>query len=152
MEKSINNTVVQVKNIEREKQQLKIMIEGLKSENENMRHKANLIQSNFDDVLLKIYESFQSNNKNQIFRCISEIYRIYLTDDFLHKMNKKKLNVDIREELEKQIDALQNSISQEIKNQDKVDQYQNLYKEKKIAENSSLLGNCTRLRMKNNDL
>lgn len=152
MEKSINNTVVQVKNVEREKQQLKIMIEGLKSENENMRHKANLIQSNFDDVLLKIYESFQSNNKNQIFRCISEIYRIYLTDDFLHKMNKKKLNVDIREELEKQIDALQNNISQEIKNQDKVDQYQNLYKEKKIEENSSILGNCTRLRMKNNEL
>ena len=67
-------------------------------------------------------------------------------------MNKNKLIIDIREELEKQIDALQNNISQENKNQEKIDYLQNRYKEKKIEENSKLLGNCTRLKIKNNDL
>ena len=152
MEKSISNTVIQVQNNEREKDQLKLMIEGLKEENEKMRQKTNIIQSEFDDVLIKIYESFQTNNKNEIYRCICEIYRKYLTEQFLEKMNRNKLIIDIREELEKQIDALQNNISQENKNQEKIDYLQNRYKEKKIDENSKLLGNCTRLKIKNNDL
>ena len=152
MAKAISNTVIEVKKMANEKKNLNIKVDGLKGETENLRHKLNLLQANFDEVLLKIYESFQSGNKNEIFRCVCEIYRIYLSDEFLDKMNKKKLIVDIREELEKQIDSLQNSIHQEQKNKMKLDDYNNKYKENKINENSNLLNNCARLKIKNFDL
>ena len=90
---AVNVTLTQIDTIEKEKNKLEILINNYKIENENIRKKYNIFQGIFDKLLFEIYKSVQTNNKNEVYRCVSNIYKNYITDDFIDKIKKKQLNL-----------------------------------------------------------
>ena len=69
-----------------------------------------LLEKDLDNLLQKIYDTFQTNDKNIILKNIKKIYNQYITDEQIRKINNSKLNENIKDELTKQIDFLQKGI------------------------------------------
>ena len=95
--------------------------------------------SELDELLQKFYEVFQSNDKNTILKGLRQIYTMYLTPDVINKIDSSKLNINIRDELEKQIDFLQKSLinSNELKSKKENIQKNEIFK--KTEQNSVLI-------------
>ena len=66
-----------------------------------------LLEKDLDNLLQKIYDTFQTNDKNIILKNIKKIYNTYITEDQIRKINNSKLNENIKDELTKQIDFLE---------------------------------------------
>ena len=110
-----------------------------KEKYERERHNAKLIEKDFDNLLQKIYDTFQSNDKNVIIKGIRKIYNIYLTSDVVKKIDSSKLNVNIRDELTKQIDFLQKGILNITETKNRRESNQNSEIFKKTRENGELI-------------
>ena len=145
----MNKTMTQIENIEKERNKLEILINNLKIENEELRHKYNIFQGSFDKILYEIFKSVQTNNKNEVYRCVSNIYKMYINDDFIEKIKKNQLNLNIQEELEFQINSLQNSLFIGGKNSDTINRLNQGFKSQKLRENAILLENFSQMRKKN---
>ena len=146
---TMNKTMTQIENIEKERNKLEILINNLKIENEELRHKYNIFQGSFDKILYEIFKSVQTNNKNEVYRCVSNIYKMYINDDFIEKIKKNQLNLNIQEELEFQINSLQNSLFIGGKNSDTINRLNQGFKSQKLRENAILLENFSQMRKKN---
>ncbi len=149
---AVNATLNQINSVEKEKNKLEILINNLKIENENLRKKYNIFQSIFDKLLFEIYKSIQTNNKNEVYRCVSNIYKNYITDDFIAKIKKRQLKFNIKEELEYQINNLQNSLFIGGKKSESINKLNQVFKNQKIKENSVLIENFSLVRKKNMNL
>ena len=150
--KTVNLTLTQIDTIEKEKNKLEILINNLKVENDKLIKKYNIFQSIFDKLLFDIYKSVQTNNKNEVYRCVSKIYKNYITEDFIHKIKEKQLKFNIQEELEYQINYLQNSLSIGDKNFESINKLNQVFKKQKIKENSELIENFSQMRKKSMNL
>ena len=64
----------------------------------------------FDNLLSKIHEAFQDCDKTTILNGLRKIYTDYVNDDVIRGIEESKLNSNIKNELDKQIDFLQNSL------------------------------------------
>ena len=139
IEKELDENIHLLQNREKEIKKNQLLLEEYKDKYERERHNAKLLEKDFDNLLQKIYDTFQSNDKNQIIKGIRKIYNIYLTSDVVQKIDSSKLNVNIRDELTKQIDFLQKGILNitEIKN--KREKNQNAEIAKTTGENASLI-------------
>jgi hypothetical protein len=91
-----------------------------------------------DNLLQKIYDTFQTGDKNLIIKGIRKIYNLYLTSDQEKKIDSSKLNINIRDELTKQIDFLQKGILNIGDQKAKREMNQNSEIFKKTRENSAL--------------
>ena len=87
----------------------------------------------------KIYDTFQTNDKNIILKGIKKIYNTYLTADQIRKINNSKLNENIRDELTKQIDFLQKGILNIADQKARREANQNSEIFKKTKENAELI-------------
>ena len=91
-----------------------------------------------DNLLQKIYDTFQTGDKNIIIKEVRKIYNLYLTSDQEKKIDSSKLNINIRDELTKQIDFLQKGILNIADQKAKREMNQNAEIFKKTRENSAL--------------
>jgi len=110
-----------------------------------------LKQKDLDNLLKKIYDTFQQNDKKIIFDGIKEIYHKYLSDDRVKNYDSNKLNINLREELEKQIDHLENQLSNVSHNKNQRERTQAHDFHKKMQENSALIEEMTRIRKMNTE-
>ena len=64
-------------------------------------------------MLRTIYDTFQTNDKRDILLGIREIYQKYISKDVKKFNEKGKIDMNVRIELEKQIEHLQNELDKE---------------------------------------
>ena len=139
IEKELDENIRLLANREKEIRKNQILLEEYKEKYERERHNAKLIEKDFDNLLQKIYDTFQSNDKNVIIKGIRKIYNIYLTSDVVKKIDSSKLNVNIRDELTKQIDFLQKGILNITETKNRRESNQNSEIFKKTRENGELI-------------
>ena len=108
--------------------------------NKYEKEKSNVkkLEKDMDNLLQKIYDTFQTGDKNLIIKGIRKIYNLYLTSDQVKKIDSSKLNINIRDELTKQIDFLQKGILNIADQKAKRELNQNSEIFKKTRENSAL--------------
>lgn len=151
-EKELEESIRLLEHYEKELTKQKILIEELKSKCDEERKFAKSKESEFDNLLQKIYDTFQSNDKNKIIAGIRKIYTIYLTDDKVKKIDSTKLNVNIRDELEKQIDFLQKSLLSVTEIRSKREYIQNSEIYRRTEQNSLLIDELNKNRKNFTDL
>ena len=139
IEKELDENIRLLANREKEIRKNQILLDEYKEKYERERHNAKLIEKDFDNLLQKIYDTFQSNDKNVIIKGIRKIYNIYLTNDVVKKIDSSKLNVNIRDELTKQIDFLQKGILNITETKNRRESNQNSEIFKKTRENGELI-------------
>ena len=42
-----------------------------------------------DKIIQKIFQNFQTNSKNEVVKCLCEIYKAHVNEDFIKKREKK---------------------------------------------------------------
>ena len=114
--------------------QLDEYISKYEKEKSNVRQ----LEKDMDNLLQKIYDTFQTGDKNLIIKGIRKIYNLYLSSDQEKKIDSSKLNINVRDELTKQIDFLQKGILNIADQKAKREMYQNSEIYKKTRENSAL--------------
>ena len=127
----------------------KILIDELKQKWEMQKHETNLVKKDFDNLLKKIYNTFQTNDKKMIINGIREIYHRYLSLDAEKNFDSNKLNINVRAELEKHIDFLQKELNHVSNGKAKKEKIQVFEYQKKMQENAMLIEEMTRLKKMN---
>jgi WD40 repeat protein len=110
LEKELEGAIRQLEQYEKTMQKQQIQIDNLKKEVDNQYSNAKIKENDFDNLLKHIYEIFQTNDRNMIIKGVKNIYSKYLSEDAIRKIDSSKLNINIQDELEKQIDFLQRSL------------------------------------------
>ena len=154
--KSLSKNILNISNIvlnyEKDRKKAKIELELIKKENDKLRHELNLNTQKLDKIIQKIFRSFQAHNKNDILKCLCEIYDKHINDNFILERNKKLLDRRIILELESQINTLE---EQKNINKTHIKEMENscdIYKEGIIKENSVLLSEFKNNRLRSQSL
>ena len=138
-EKQLDNNIKLLNNKKEEVNKKETKLEEYKNKYERERHNVKLLEKDLDNLLQKIYDTFQTNDKNIILKGIKKIYNTYLTADQIRKINNSKLNENIRDELTKQIDFLQKGILNIADQKARREANQNSEIFKKTKENAELI-------------
>jgi hypothetical protein len=110
-----------------------------------------LKQKDLNNLLRKIYYTFQQNDKNAILNGIKEIYQIFLSEDAEKNFDSNKLNIDLKDELKKQIVFLQDELANVNTTKNQREKILNYDYKKKMSENAMLIEEMSRLKRINND-
>ena len=116
------------------------------------KHETNLVRKDFDNLLKKIYDTFQTNDKKAIINGMREIYHRYLSLDAEKNFDSNRLNVNVRAELEKHIDFLQKELNHVSNGKQKKERIQVFEYQKKMQENAILIEEMTRLKKMNSEI
>ena len=138
-EKQLDNNIKLLNDKKEEVSKKESQLEEYKNKYERERHNVKLLEKDLDNLLQKIYDTFQTNDKNIILKGIKKIYNTYLTADQIRKINNSKLNENIRDELTKQIDFLQKGILNIADQKARREANQNSEIFKKTKENAELI-------------
>ena len=138
-EKQLDNNIKLLNDKKEEVNKKETQLEEYKNKYERERHNVKLLEKDLDNLLQKIYDTFQTNDKNIILKGIKKIYNTYLTADQIRKINSSKLNENIRDELTKQIDFLQKGILNIADQKARREANQNSEIFKKTKENAELI-------------
>ena len=138
-EKQLDNNIKLLNNKKDEVAKKENQLEEYKNKYEKERHNMKLLEKDLDNLLQKIYDTFQTNDKNMILKNIKKIYNTYITEDQIRKINNAKLNENIKDELTKQIDFLQKGILSIAEQKAKREANQNSEIYKKTKENAELI-------------
>lgn len=139
IERELEEAMRMLEDNEKEMKKQKLHVTELKKKWEEEHKIAKSKGNELDDLLQKFYEVFQSNDKNTILKGLRQIYTMYLTPEVVNKIDSSKLNINIRDELEKQIDFLQKSLinSSELKSKKENIQKNEIFR--KTEQNSVLI-------------
>ena len=144
LERQLEETINLLINREREIYKNKQIIEKCKEDLESSRKSSILAKKEFETLLRTIYDTFQTNDKKDILIGIREIYKKYISKNAKMFNDKGKIEINVRIELEKQIEHLQNELdrkkemsiqkgkAQEIEYRKKMEENENLIKERGI--------------------
>ena len=124
----------------------------IKKDNERLRSEVNIGHQKLDKIIQKIFRSFQTNNRNEVVKCLCEIYKNYVDEDFIKKREKKLLDKKIILELENQVNTLEEQISINKSQIKEMMNQHDIYKEEKIKENSVLLNRFSKDKIKSQSL
>ena len=138
-EKQLDNNIKLLNDKKEEVTKKENQLEEYKNKYEKERHNMKLLEKDLDNLLQKIYDTFQTNDKNIILKNIKKIYNTYITEDQIRKINNSKLNENIKDELTKQIDFLQKGILTIADQKAKREANQNSEIYKKTKENAELI-------------
>lgn len=146
LETELEESLKLLENYEKELNKNKILIAELKKKCDSEHAYAKLKEKDLDNLLQKIYDTFQFSDKNKIIAGIQEIHNLYLTGDVVRKIDSSKLNINIKDELEKQIDFLQKSLINvtEIRGKKEVIQKSEIIR--RTSENSTLITELNRMK------
>ena len=103
--KSLSKNILNLSNIvlnyEKDRKKAKIELELIKKENDKLRHELNINTQKLDKIIHKVFRSFQTHNKNDILKCLCDIYDKHINDHFILERNKKLIDRKIILELVK---------------------------------------------------
>ena len=143
LSKNIINLTNKVFSTVRDKNEVINQLELVKKENEKLRSEVNINHQKLEKIIQKIFQSFQTNIKNEVVKCLCEIYKENVNEDFIIKREKKLLDKKIILELENQVNTLEEQININKSQIKGMTQDHDKYKEEKIKENSILLARFT---------
>lgn len=146
LESELEESLKLLENYEKELTNNKILIKDLKMKCDKEYANAKEKEKDMNNLLQKIYDTFQYSDKNKIISGIQEIHNLYLTGDIVRKIDSSKLNINIKDELEKQIDFLQKSLINvtEIRGKKEVIQKSEILR--RTSENSTLITELNRMK------
>lgn len=139
LENELEESLKLLENYEKELKKNKRSISNWKSKCDKEYSFGKKKENDFDNLLQKIYSAFQTNDKNNTISEIREIYNLYLSEDVQRKIDSNKLNVNIKDELEKQIDFLQKSLINITEIRGKKEIIQKSEINRRTSENSTLI-------------
>ena len=137
-EKQLDDNIRQLNDKKEEVNKRELQLEEYINKYEKEKNNVKKLEKDMDNLLQKIYDTFQTGDKNIIIKEIRKIYNMYLTSDQEKKIDSSKLNINIRDELTKQIDFLQKGILNIADQKSKREMNQNSEIFKKTRENSAL--------------
>ena len=152
LSKNIINLTNKVFNTVKDKKKALAQLELVKKENERLRTEVNINYQKLDKIIQKIFQSFQTNSKNEVVKCLCEIYKAHVNEDFIKKREKKLVNKNVIIELENQINVLEEQVSINKSHIKKMINNHDTYKEEKIKENSLLLNRFSKDKNKSQTL
>ena len=126
--------------------------ELIKKDNERLRTEVNINNQKLEEIILKIFQCFQSNSKGEVVKCLCDIYKMYVNDEFITKREKKLVDKKIIIELENQVNTLEEQISLNKIQIKEMKEKHDKYKDEKIKENSILLQRFTKDKNKSQSL
>ncbi len=151
MEKQLEELVNLMIEREREMNKQNITLAELRRENEEQKNKTNHFEKEYNTLLKRIFLLCQKNDKKEIVDGIRQMYHLYVSND-IKNFDSNKLNNNLKVELEKKIDFLQNELyhvnqGHLKKNHNQIQEYQ-----RKMNENSILIEEMTKIRRINTDM
>ena len=152
LEKNISSVNTKVLQFEGDKEKAYISLDEIKKENMKLRTRTNNINRLFNDVILKIYKSFQTKNKNDIYKCACEIYRLFHTDEYNNTIKKRTLENNILSEFNLQIKTLEKKLNLDKNYIKQLGNNQQKFKMAKLNENANLLVGCSNIKVRNVNL
>ena len=57
--------------------------ELIKKDNERLRTEVNINNQKLEEIILKIFQCFQTNSKGEVVKCLCDIYKVYVNDEFI---------------------------------------------------------------------
>ena len=148
LERNINAVNTKALLIEEGKSKVNLALNVAQKENKVLKEKAAHLKNLFEEIIAKVYKSLQTINKNEVYKCGCELYKLFLTDEYKNTMKKKSLDMDIMHEFNIQIQGFEKRINLDKNYIKYLQDIQDKYKKKKIRENSSLLSSCTNITKK----
>jgi len=109
-EKELEESMRMIENNEKEINKYKNNYNEIKKRCDVLHNSCKSKETQLDDLLQKFYEVYKSNDKKKILQGVNQIYAMYITPEVVKKIDSSKLNPNIRDELEKQIEFLQRSL------------------------------------------
>ena len=146
LEKQLEDTINLLVNREKEINKQKILIEELKKKLEYQNRHTKSVKKDFNNLLKRIFDSYQTCDSKEILNSVREIYHKYLSNDAKKNFDSNKLNVNLRSELEKQIDYLQRELTNKNEGIIRKERMLNSDYAKKMQENAILLEEMTRVK------
>ena len=137
-EKQLDDNIRLLNDKKEEVNKRELQLEEYINKYEKEKNNVKNLEKDMDNLLQKIYDTFQTGDKNIIIKEVRKIYNLYLTSDQEKKIDSSKLNINIRDELTKQIDFLQKGILNIADQKAKREMNQNSEIFKKTRENSAL--------------
>ena len=137
-EKQLDDNIRLLNDKKEEVNKRELQLEEFINKYEKEKNNVKGLEKDMDNLLQKIYDTFQTGDKNIIIKEVRKIYNLYLTSDQEKKIDSSKLNINIRDELTKQIDFLQKGILNIADQKAKREMNQNAEIFKKTRENSAL--------------
>ena len=152
LEKQLEDTINLLINREKEILKNKQIIDEYKQKLEISRKNTISAKKEFDGLLRNIYDAFQTNDKKNILIAIKDIYKSYVLDNSKKFYEAGKININVRIELEKQIEHLQNELDYKKEVSLQKGQAQVIEYRKKMEENAQLIREMTKIKKLNNDM
>jgi chromosome segregation ATPase len=152
LEKQLEDTINLLINREKEIMKNKQIIDEFKEKLEISRKGTVNAQKEFDGLLRNIYDAFQTNDKKNILIAIKDIYKNYVLNDSKKFYEAGKININVRIELEKQIEYLQNELDYKKEVSIKKGKEQVIEYRKKMEENALLIQEMSKIKKLNAEM
>ena len=152
LEKQLEDNINLLINREKEIMKNKLIIDEYRSKLEYSRKDTVNAQKEFDCLLRNIYDTFQTNDKKNILIAIRDIYKNYVLKDANKFHEAGKININVRIELEKQIEHLQNELDYKKDLSSQKGKAQVIEYRKKMEENNQLIQEMTKIKKLNAEM
>lgn len=149
LDRKINILNTKVLSCERDKDKEYKALDEIEKENSKLRARTANINRLFNDVISIIYKSFQTKNKNDVYKCACEIYRLFLTDEYSNTIKKKTLETNLLSEFNLQIKTLEKKVNLDKNFIKQLREKHSRLKRNKLSENASLLVACSDIKKRN---
>ena len=152
LEKQLEDTINLLVNKEKDVNKQKILITELNKKLNSQNKYTLKIKKDYNNLLKKIFDSYQTCDGNEIIKSVREIYHKYLSNDAKKNFDSNKLNPNLRFELERQIDYLQKTLMNKNEGTLRKEKILNSEYAKKMQENALLLEEMTRVKKLNSEM
>ena len=149
LDRKINILNTKVLSCERDRDKEYKALDEIEKENSKLRARTENINRLFNDVISIIYKSFQTKNKNDVYKCACEIYKLFLTDEYRNTIKKKTLETNLLSEFNLQIKALEKKVNLDKHYIRQLREKHSRLKRNKLSENASLLVACSDIKKRN---
>ena len=152
LEKQLEDTINLLVNKEKEVNKQKILITELNKKLNSQNKYTLKIKKDYNNLLKKIFDSYQTCDGKEIINSVREIYHKYLSNDSRKNFDSNRLNPNLRFELERQIDYLQKTLMNKNEGTIRKEKILNSEYAKKMQENALLLEEMTRVKKLNSEM
>ena len=152
LENQLEDSINLLINREKEILKNKKTINEFKDKLESCRIETVFAQKEFDNLLRNIYDAFQTNDKKNILIAIKDIYKNYVENDSKKFQDVGKININVRIELEKQIEHLQSELDYKKEVSVKKGKTQTFEYRKKMEENAQLIQEMAKIKKLNAEM
>ena len=110
LERNINQVNTKALVIEDDRTKAYLALAANEKENIKLKNKSKQLNNLLEEIINKVYKSIQTVNKNEVYKCGSELYRLLLTEEYKNTINKSSLDVDILYEFGLKIQSLEKKL------------------------------------------